>query len=427
MDLKTSFVFYLVSMALYVSVLTAMALVDKRVIGTRWLAYSVLTEMVKTVLQMLAPSIPRLFSTMVASELNVLAFFTMYIGLRWFVERQTLRSKVWPAAMLVLMAVYCAMFVLHIRYASLLITAMVLWCCGAIVRMLLKQHEDRFRLPAVITSMMLAIIMGVVIYRGTLAIEAYQKTDWRMPAGDPRWDNSMLALVMLAHCLLIMSVWFAAAEMYSAVEATAGIDALTGCLNRRALMKLAAHEVARSERSGMPLTIAILDLDHFKQVNDTYGHAAGDDVLCALVVLLQNRLRSVDVVARIGGEEFLLLLPDTDVVNGARVVEGLLQAVAAMQVGSEGQLIKTTVSAGITQGLPRSDSWPAMMNRADRALYEAKKTGRNRVVVDELAMRLPRRALGARSTDHKEIPEDSQARLAGLTESAIRLIWKRLG
>ena len=94
---------------------------------------------------------------------------------------------------------------------------------------------------------------------------------------------------------------------------------------------------------------------------------------CARVVaLLQDRLRSVDVVARIGGEEFLLLLPDTDAVSGAKVVEGLRQAVEAMELEFEGRMIQTTMSAGVTQGIPRSDSWTAIMNRADRALYEAK-------------------------------------------------------
>ena len=123
--------------------------------------------------------------------------------------------------------------------------------------MLWKTNEDRFRIPAVITSVMLLVLLLVVGYRTMLAVEVYQLpvAQWRVAPGDARWDDSMLALVMIANCLLIMYVWFAAAEMYSAVEATAGIDVLTGCLNRRALMKLASHEVARSERSGMPLTV----------------------------------------------------------------------------------------------------------------------------------------------------------------------------
>jgi diguanylate cyclase (GGDEF)-like protein len=212
--------------------------------------------------------------------------------------------------------------------------------------------------------------------------------------------------------------------MYSAVEATAGIDVLTGCLNRRALMKLAAHEVARSQRSAMPLTVVVIDLDHFKLVNDSYGHPSGDATLCALAALLQNRLRSVDVVARIGGEEFLLLLPDTDAISGARVVEGLRQAVEGMRVEFGGNVISTTMSAGVTQGLGRSDSWTAMMNRADRALYAAKSAGRNKVVLDELATRLPRRVTGVREPVNEEQQVRADEPLSG---GALRLIRKRLG
>jgi diguanylate cyclase (GGDEF)-like protein len=317
------------------------------------------------------------------------------------------------------------MFVLHIRYASLLISATILWLCAAMLGALWEQHEERFRIPAGITSGMVVVLIGIVVYRAGLAAEIYQRADWQMPLDDVRWNNSMLALVMLAHCLLIMYVWFAAAEMYSAVEATAGIDVLTGCLNRRALMKLAAHEVARSERSGMPLTVVVIDLDHFKLVNDNFGHAGGDATLCALVALLQNRLRSVDVVARIGGEEFLLLLPDTDAMSGAKVVEGLRQAVEAMRVEFEGREIMVTMSAGVTQGLPRSDSWTSMMNRADRALYDAKSAGRNRVVVDELATKLPRRSVGVRETESEaQVPAAGDDAAIG---GALRLIRKRLG
>jgi diguanylate cyclase (GGDEF)-like protein len=229
----------------------------------------------------------------------------------------------------------------------------------------------------------------------------------------------MLAIVMLSNCLLIMYVWFAAAEMYSAVEATAGIDALTGCLNRRSLMRLAGQELARSERTGMPLTVVAIDLDHFKSVNDTYGHAGGDATLCAVVALLQDRLRSVDVVARTGGEEFVLLLPDTDAISGSKVVEELCKAVDAMEVEHEGRLIRTTMSAGVTQGIPRNDSWTAIMNRADRALYGAKHAGRNCVVVDEQVLKLPRRVIGHDDAQETVTPAGSV--------STLRLIRRRQG
>jgi diguanylate cyclase (GGDEF)-like protein len=370
-------------------------------------------------LQVMTGQIPRVLSTMVSNELNVMAFFAMYMGLRWFIRREELHSRTWPAVMLLLMTAYCGMFWWHIPYAFHVMVAIVLVLCGMTVQMLWRQKEERFRVPALITIGLLLCHMGLLLYRSGLAVEVYRRgPDWQAPLNDPRWNNSMLAIVMLANCLLIMYVWFAAAEMYSAVEATAGIDALTGCLNRRALTRLAAHELARSERTGMPLTVVAVDLDHFKSVNDTYGHAGGDATLCAVVELLQDRLRSVDVVARTGGEEFVLLLPDTDTASGAKVVEGLCQAIDAMEVEYEGRLIRTTMSAGVTQGIPRNDSWTAIMNRADRALYGAKHAGRNRVVLDEQAMKLPRRVVGARD----EVLDGTQP--AGRV-SALRLIRRR--
>ena len=338
-------------------------------------------------------------------------------------QREPLRSRVGPTVLLTLMAIYCGMFLLHIKYAALLVAGVVLWLCAGIVLLMWRQREERFRVPAVIASGLVLVSMGVVLYRASLALEVYRRADWRMPVGDSRWDNSMMLIIILAHCMLLMYVWFAAAEMYSAVEATAGIDALTGCMNRRALMKLAAHEVARSERSGMPLTVVEIDLDHFKSVNDTYGHAGGDATLCAVVALLQDRLRSVDVVARTGGEEFVLLLPDTDAVSGAKVVDGLRQAVQAMRLEFEGRVITTTMSAGVTQGLTKNDSWTAMMNRADRALYAAKGSGRNCVIVDEQALKLPRRAVGVR----ENAAEVAEANTAALSAGELRLIRKRLG
>jgi diguanylate cyclase (GGDEF)-like protein len=423
MDLKTSFAFYFVSLMLYLIVLTAMAVADKRVLGTRWLAYSVLIEMVKIGLQVMGNRIPRLWSTMVANELNMVAFFTMYLGLRWFVHRDPLRSKTGPILLITAMAVYFWMFVLHIPYAFHVAMAMVLWICGATLLLLWRQREERFRMPAAIVAGVLQMQVGLVLFRSVLAWDIYRHgSDWRPPANDTQWNLSMLLIVLLSNCLLILYVWFAAAEMYSAVEATAGIDALTGCLNRRALMKLAAHELARSARSGMPMSIVAIDLDHFKGVNDTYGHAGGDATLVAVVGLIKNRLRSVDVVARTGGEEFLLLLPDTDAAGGTIVVEGLRQAVEAMQLEFEGGVIRTTLSAGVTQCLPRGDTWTAMLNRADRALYGAKGAGRNCVLLDEEAARLPRRAIGVR-----EEPEVGEEVAVRQQIGALRLIRKRLG
>src|ERR1700730_3774257 len=198
MDLKTSFAFYFVSLTLYLIVLTAMAVADKRVLGTRWLAYSVLIEMIKVGLQVMGGRIPRLWSTMVANELNMVAFFTMYLGLRWFVHRDPLRSKTGPLLLITAMAAYFWMFVLNIPYAFHVAMAMVLWICGATLLLLWRQREERFRMPAAIVAGVLQMQVGLVLFRSVLAWDNYQHgSGWRPAADDPQWNLSMLLIVLL--------------------------------------------------------------------------------------------------------------------------------------------------------------------------------------------------------------------------------------
>jgi diguanylate cyclase (GGDEF)-like protein len=424
-DLKTSFVFLFLSLALYSVVLVSMALADRRLVGARWLAYAVLIDLVKTVLQGMAGTIPPVLSTMVADELNLAAFFSMYMGFRWFVLRTPLRSTLGPVTLLITMALYCAMYLLRLPYGFLVVSLPVLWMCGATIRQMLVQKEERFRLPVRIAIPLLLTHIILLWYRMALSVLLQRQSgSWTSPVSysinDPRWTFSTLSIIILSTCLVIMYVWFAAAEIYSTVEASAGMDALTGCMNRRSLMKLAGHELARSERTTMPLSIVALDLDHFKEINDTYGHAAGDAMLCALVSLLKTRLRSVDVVARTGGEEFLLLLPDTDALAAAGVMRELLPAVEHMRVEHEGHNFGVTVSAGITERLPRGDVWTTMMNRADHALYAAKAAGRNCLVLDEAVVNLPRTTIP--KPVHGEVVSLGTV---ALEDSGIRMMWKR--
>ncbi|MDE3106046.1 MAG: GGDEF domain-containing protein [Acidobacteriota bacterium] len=398
-----------------------MALADRRMVGARWLAYSVVLELLKVVLQALSGRLPPTLTEMVANELNLASFFSMYMGFRWFVLRQPLASRIGPAVVGACSVVYAGMYLESVPYSFHVGSAPVLGLCAATVGLLLTQKEERFRLPAVVVSVLLSLYGLLLSYRMLLAAAMPgHGAAATASSADPHWTYSMLGIIVLSNCLLLMYVWFAVAEMYSTVEASAGLDALTGCMNRRALMKLAAHELARSERTGMPLGIVAVDLDHFKNVNDTYGHAAGDMALCAVVGMLRTRLRSADVVARLGGEEFLLLLPDTDAVSAAGVMQNLLQAVAAMPIEYEGSEIHVTISAGVTQRMPRGDTWTAMLKRSDRALYQAKATGRNRVVLDEAVMTLPRRPAPVRS--------DVVSIERGVSEaSSIRQRWMQRG
>lgn len=157
-------------------------------------------------------------------------------------------------------------------------------------------------------------------------------------------------------------------------------DALTGALNRRGLDQTLEREVARCQRNQDMLSLAMVDLDHFKRVNDEHGHTAGDHMLVHFTALIRSVLRKSDALVRYGGEEFILVLPETDP-RGAMLVLGRLQQLMQKSpLMFEGRQINTTFSAGVA-GLTRDENGHALLRRADEALYKAKQSGRNKIVL----------------------------------------------
>lgn len=155
-------------------------------------------------------------------------------------------------------------------------------------------------------------------------------------------------------------------------------DELTGLINRRRMTELAQAERRRCARSHRPLVLALLDLDLFKLINDRHGHAAGDAVLCAFAHTVQRNLRSTDVLARWGGEEFLVLLPETSVEGALALLERVRSDVAALCVESALGPIRLTVSTGLAAG-HAGQTLEQVLEQADEALYHAKEQGRDRV------------------------------------------------
>jgi diguanylate cyclase (GGDEF)-like protein len=170
-----------------------------------------------------------------------------------------------------------------------------------------------------------------------------------------------------------------AARLHRIVSNQALVDGLTGLANRRSCEDTLAAELSRAERYPAPLAVVLADLDDFKDVNDRFGHQAGDVVLREFAGLLRENLRDIDLAGRWGGEEFLLLLPGTDVEGAARVAERVRQALHhRILLSVEGEPIPVTASFGIAE-YPTADSAPALFAAADAALYEAKRQGKNRV------------------------------------------------
>ncbi|MGE0256085.1 MAG: GGDEF domain-containing protein [Alphaproteobacteria bacterium] len=162
----------------------------------------------------------------------------------------------------------------------------------------------------------------------------------------------------------------------------ASVDALTGTILRGHFMHLGTAEVRRAHRYGRPLSVLVFDVDHFKRVNDNHGHAAGDAVLRAISSSARDILREQDVLGRTGGEEFAVLLPDTDKDAARQAAERLRRAIAAAPVDVVAARIAVTVSVGVTSLSGAEDALDAMLARADAALYRAKASGRDRVELD---------------------------------------------
>jgi diguanylate cyclase (GGDEF)-like protein len=178
-------------------------------------------------------------------------------------------------------------------------------------------------------------------------------------------------------------------DLNATLKEASNRDPLTELPNRRGLMMRLKQEVERATRSGSRYAVVMLDVDHFKSVNDQHGHEAGDQVLMALGRTLTNELRAYDVCGRWGGEEFLMLLPETTLEEAQSVVTRTLATVRALQIPLEDKTLSLTLSAGIALSRP-GENLSAPLNRADAALYMAKQQGRDRLALEKpLAAPLP--------------------------------------
>ncbi len=168
---------------------------------------------------------------------------------------------------------------------------------------------------------------------------------------------------------------------YTRLEQLAAIDYLTGTLNRRSFQDVAKKTLAGCKRTNRNASILLIDIDHFKIINDSYGHAAGDHAICRLCSLMAEALRSEDIIARMGGEEFVILLPGANLEEASQVAERLRLAIAETPVTSDTHRFFMTVSIGVAQW--QGQELELTIKQADDAMYTAKKNGRDRVELAE--------------------------------------------
>ncbi len=227
---------------------------------------------------------------------------------------------------------------------------------------------QHFGLPERVKSLLAVPVrmQGRVV--GMLSAQSYQ------PYAYTEEDEQLLS-TLANHAAIALEN----ARLFARVREMAIRDELTGTFNRRYLFRRAAYELARSQRYGRPLGVIMLDVDHFKKINDTYGHAAGDQVLQSIVQLCQRHLRKADILGRYGGEEFVILLPETELEITRYVAERLRVQLEAQPIVTDVGQVAVTISVGVTGYLPSDETLKSLFRRADVALYQAKNSGRNRV------------------------------------------------
>jgi diguanylate cyclase (GGDEF)-like protein len=192
----------------------------------------------------------------------------------------------------------------------------------------------------------------------------------------PRFDERTAAL---AHSLAAQAaIALDNARLHGVVKRQAVTDELTGLANRRSFRETLETELLRAQRFRNSLSLVVADLDDFKRVNDQFGHHVGDDVLRAFAEVLRGRIRGVDLAARLGGEEFAVLLPETDLEGAEALAENLREAVADLSVPVDSSEVRVTASFGVA-AFPQTHSADELMTSADLALYSAKRQGKNRV------------------------------------------------
>ncbi|MEO8134459.1 MAG: GGDEF domain-containing protein [Betaproteobacteria bacterium] len=238
-------------------------------------------------------------------------------------------------------------------------------------------QRSRYRAPALAVTGWLLVVTTTPIMEILMRETGSGAADSMIEYGPPA---VVFARVVIIALLSISVLWLEISRLYETIENQAMHDELTGIANRRAIIAQLQRELSRGKRENSPCSIAILDVDHFKHVNDTWGHPTGDKVLQWMANVIGNNIRPYDTLGRYGGEEFLMLMPGTAQDLAASIVDRARLAVENQACIVDNKAIRITISAGIAT-YSKDVDLDALLLSADHALYRAKESGRNRVVI----------------------------------------------
>jgi diguanylate cyclase (GGDEF)-like protein len=380
MNYGTFFFSNVATVFVFAGCITLLAWYNRRVTGMRWFAGAQIVGLVKLILQGLEGKVPPVLSSMTANELYLISFSMQLMGLRWFVLRKPMRSR-WPLiATSLVLVVYTVLYLAKIPYGGNVVNIPFVVVCGTSAWILLKHGHAPFVAVSRVSAAVLCGAGIVAAYRAVLTNLRYTRPWETVHAqADPRWLYSLAGMAFLATCMVMCYLWFLMTELERELAEQARTDYLTGALNRRAMEEAVLREVERSIRYSHPLCMIVVDIDNFKHLNDSRGHAAGDRVLQVFANHVKTILRRPDLLARMGGDEFTILLPDTPAHVGKTAAKRIRRIIEALEVPFETGPIKFTISAGVAEFDRAHGDWEEMMRRADMAMYDNKQRGRNSV------------------------------------------------
>jgi len=363
-----------VSQATFALTLTLLAWSDRRSRGMVWLAGACGLQLFALLSRSMWTTGNKSLNDAAGSCLLILLFFFVYMGLRWFVVRRKLRSISGPLGVSLCMVLVLAINPFSDALGLAVARLTALGIMGKTVEMLLNTRFRALRTNARTSAAFLTCVMGVVAFRLPIDLHILKMSGLV--------ENLARAATMVSATLLLFSfVGIFVAESKRRLHDETRIDSLTGLRNRRAMEEIALHEVGVSLHTGRCLAMLMMDVDHFKRLNDTWGHSLGDRALRAIGGVLLTVTGADDRVMRMGGEEFAVLLPGHDMESAARVAERLRATVEGLRLNENDEIASFTISIGVGIWREGERGWTDMLRRADVALYRAKREGRNRVVM----------------------------------------------
>jgi len=371
-----------VQLAVFAVVLVLMAATDRNNRSLRWLACGYVAGMLGGIFQFADQALPGWISilfSMIAAPVGYACFNASFVA---FVQRGE-RTR-WVSGVLLIgslpIHIYLSMPWLNAhfqqmdRMATLADFTLAVQATFSAWLLLSTSNQETVR-PRRVIGIFLAFYSAVEYARVVVWLATGHTPDRVAP-----WVEISSGVVYVVSCsvLPLGFIWMMNARLHAHMARQMTTDPLTQLLNRRGLESAGALELARYQRNGEDFAVALVDIDRFKRLNDTFGHAAGDKVLCEVAALFRSLIRERDILGRLGGEEFVLLLPDTPASGAVKLLEGPRRSMEDHCFHLEGKTFTVTASFGASVSAGRSCvNWEMLLREADQALYAAKDAGRN--------------------------------------------------